>query len=78
MDELFYIAEDLGLKKSEDYEVKVENHSATFSFTDKGKAQTLRDSLIRNQADGMINVSYLTNLKKSANNGKYSFKITIQ
>jgi hypothetical protein len=78
MEELFYVAEDLGLKKGSDFDSKVENLSATFTFTDKQKGNLLRDELMKRYADGMINVSYITNLKKSAISNKYSFKITIQ
>ncbi|MEK6477858.1 hypothetical protein WJR50_10000 [Catalinimonas sp. 4WD22] len=78
MEELFYLAEDLGLEKGKDFDSKVENLSATFTFTDKQKGDLLRNEFLKQFANGLINVNYITNLKKSAVSGKYSFKITIQ
>lgn len=78
MEELFYLAEDLGLEKGKDFDSKVENLTATFTFTDKTKGDLLRNEFLKRFSEGLINVNYITNLKKSPVSGKYSFKITIQ
>ncbi|WKN33558.1 hypothetical protein PZB74_09465 [Porifericola rhodea] len=78
MEELFYLAEDLGLEKGKDFDSKVEHHSATFTFTEKQKGGLLRDEFMRRYAEGLLNIDYITNLKKSAISDKFSFKITIR
>ncbi|MFP4092066.1 MAG: hypothetical protein ACLFUB_20475 [Cyclobacteriaceae bacterium] len=78
MDQLFYIAEDLGMVKGSDYEVKLNGLVASFTFNDKQKAKSLHEAFNHAYSVGDINIFFITEVRPSSLGNKYSFKISLQ